>query len=75
MCTRAFELAGGLTKGLNTEFAMLSWALTFLMIAIVAAVFGIGGIAATSAATTQMIFVVFLILFAVSLFAGVIRRA
>jgi uncharacterized membrane protein YtjA (UPF0391 family) len=54
---------------------MLSWALTFLVIAIVAGVFGFGSIAATSAGFAQAIFVVFLIMFALSLIAGLIRRA
>jgi uncharacterized membrane protein YtjA (UPF0391 family) len=54
---------------------MLGWALTFLVIAIIAAVFGFGGIAVASTSIAQILFVVFLILFAVSLIAGLIRRA
>jgi uncharacterized membrane protein YtjA (UPF0391 family) len=45
---------------------MLGWALTFLVIAIIAAVFGFGGIAATASSIAQILFVVFLALFLVS---------
>lgn len=54
---------------------MLGWALTFLVIAIIAGIFGFGGVAAASTGIAQVIFAVFLILFAVSLIAGLIRRA
>lgn len=53
---------------------MLRWALGFLVLAIVAAVFGFGGIAATSAGIAKTLFVLFLIIAAVtfimSLFAA-----
>jgi uncharacterized membrane protein YtjA (UPF0391 family) len=57
------------------DAAMLGWALTFLVVAIIAAVFGFGGIAVASASIAKIIFLVFLVLFAVSLIAGLIRRA
>jgi uncharacterized membrane protein YtjA (UPF0391 family) len=53
---------------------MLYWALMFLVIALVAAVFGFGGIASTAAGMAQILFVVALILFIVSLLAGFMRR-
>jgi uncharacterized membrane protein YtjA (UPF0391 family) len=53
---------------------MLYWALMFLVIALVAAVLGFGGIAGTSAWIAQVLFVVFLVLFLVSLLTGSIRR-
>jgi uncharacterized membrane protein YtjA (UPF0391 family) len=59
----------------DKEIAMLGWALTFLVIAIIAAVLGFGGIAVASAAIAKIVFLVFLVLFAVSLIAGLIRRA
>ena len=49
---------------------MLSWAVTFLIIAIVAAIFGFGGIAGTSAWIAQVLFGLFLVLFIVSLIFG-----
>ena len=52
---------------------MLSWSILFLVIAIIAAVLGFGVIAGTAAWIAQAAFVVFLILFVVSLITG--RRA
>jgi uncharacterized membrane protein YtjA (UPF0391 family) len=53
---------------------MLDWALMFLVIALVAAVFGFGGIASTATGMAQILFVIALVLFIVSLFAGFLRR-
>ena len=53
---------------------MLNWALTFLVIALVAAVFGFGGIAVEAAWIAKILFVVFLVLFLVSLLTGAVRR-
>jgi uncharacterized membrane protein YtjA (UPF0391 family) len=53
---------------------MLYWALMFLVIALVAAVFGFGGIASTATGMAQILFVIALALFVVSLFAGFLRR-
>ena len=53
---------------------MLYWALMFLVVALVAAVFGFGGIASTASGMAQILFIVALIMFVVSLFAGFIRR-
>jgi uncharacterized membrane protein YtjA (UPF0391 family) len=49
------------------EEAMLRWALIFLVVAIVAAVFGFGGIAAESAGIARILFYIFLIVFLVTL--------
>ncbi|HUR29652.1 MAG TPA: DUF1328 domain-containing protein [Planctomycetota bacterium] len=46
---------------------MLSWAITFLVIALVAALLGFGGIAGTAAGIAQVLFWVFVALFLVSL--------
>ncbi len=53
---------------------MLNWALTFLVIALIAAVFGFGGIASTAAGFAQICFFIFLVLFLVSTVAHVVRR-
>jgi uncharacterized membrane protein YtjA (UPF0391 family) len=53
---------------------MLGWAFTFLLIAIIAAVFGFGGVAATASGIAQILFVVFLALFLVSLIVAMTRR-
>lgn len=49
---------------------MLSWALTFLVIALVAAVLGFGAIAGTAALIARFCFLVFLVLFVVALITG-----
>jgi len=53
---------------------MLNWALTFLVVALLAAVFGFTGIAATAAGLAKILFYIFLVLFLVSLIAGLVRR-
>jgi len=52
---------------------MLNWAVTFFIIAIVAAVFGFGGIAASAAGIAQLLFWVFVALFVISLLVGLVR--
>lgn len=49
---------------------MLSWAALFLVIAIVAAIFGFGGIVSAAASIAKVLFFIFLILFLISLFTG-----
>ena len=46
---------------------MLGWALFFFLVAIVAAVFGFGGIAIAAAGIAKILFFVFLVLFVASL--------
>jgi len=53
---------------------MLYWALMFLVIALLAGLFGFGGIATTATGMAQILFVIALVLFVVSLFAGFVRR-
>ncbi|ODA68775.1 hypothetical protein A7A08_00609 [Methyloligella halotolerans] len=53
---------------------MLGWALTFLIIALIAAALGFGGLAGTAVGIAKLIFVVALILFALSIVANIIRR-
>jgi uncharacterized membrane protein YtjA (UPF0391 family) len=53
---------------------MLHYALVFLLIAIVAAIFGFGGIAVTSAYIAKILFFIFLVLFLVSLVTHLGRR-
>jgi uncharacterized membrane protein YtjA (UPF0391 family) len=46
---------------------MLGWAITFFVIAIIAAALGFGGIAGSAVSIAQILFVIFLILFLISL--------
>ncbi len=52
---------------------MLGWALTFLVIALVAAALGFGGVAGTSAGIPQILFFVFIALFVVAMVARALR--
>lgn len=52
---------------------MLSWALTFLVIALIAAVLGFGGIAGTAIGIAKIIFFVAIVLFIISAVTGMLR--
>jgi uncharacterized membrane protein YtjA (UPF0391 family) len=54
------------------EIVMLRWAAGFFIIAIIAALFGFGGIAEGSAEIAKVIFFVFLVVFFVSLVLGLV---
>jgi len=53
---------------------MLRYAAIFFVIAIVAALFGFGVIASGAAEIAKILFFVFVVLFVVSLIAGLVRR-
>jgi uncharacterized membrane protein YtjA (UPF0391 family) len=53
---------------------MLRWALAFFIIALVAAIFGFGGIAVAAAGIAKILFFIFLVLFLVALLSGLVRR-
>jgi uncharacterized membrane protein YtjA (UPF0391 family) len=52
---------------------MLSWVVTFLIIALIAGLLGFGGIAGTSIEIAKVIFFIAVILFLVSAVLGVVR--
>jgi uncharacterized membrane protein YtjA (UPF0391 family) len=52
---------------------MFGWALTFLIVALIAAVFGFGGIAGFAVEIAQLIFYVAIILLVISVVMGLIR--
>lgn len=52
---------------------MLQWAVTFLVIALIAAIFGFGGIAAVSIELARIVFGVFIILFIVAAIMHALR--
>jgi len=56
------------------ETKMLYYALVFLLVAIVAAVLGFGGVAVISAGIAKILFFVFIVLFLVSLITHMSRR-
>jgi uncharacterized membrane protein YtjA (UPF0391 family) len=53
---------------------MLRWALAFFIIALIAAVFGFGGIALAAVGIAKILFFIFLVLFLVALVSGLMRR-
>ena len=57
----------------HKENIMLGWALTFLIIALIAAVLGFGGIAGAAAGIAKVIFFIFIVLLVISLLAGALR--
>jgi len=52
---------------------MLSWALTFLVVALIAAALGFGGIAGASASIAKILFFVFIALFLLAMVARALR--
>jgi uncharacterized membrane protein YtjA (UPF0391 family) len=54
--------------------AMLYWAVVFLIIALVAALFGFGGIAGAAVGIAKVLFFLFVVIFVVTLIMGLARR-
>lgn len=53
---------------------MLGWALFFFILAVVASIFGFGGLAAAFAGVAKILFFVFIVLFIVALIFGIRGR-
>ena len=53
---------------------MLRYALIFFVVALIAALFGFGGIAAAATEIAKILFFIFVVLFVISLVAGLVRR-
>lgn len=51
---------------------MLGWALTFFIIAVIAGIFGFGGIVEGAVSIAMILFWVFVALFVISLIAGLV---
>lgn len=51
---------------------LLGWALIFLVVAIIAAAFGFGGIASASAGIAKVLFFIFLVVFIVLLISALL---
>jgi uncharacterized membrane protein YtjA (UPF0391 family) len=62
---------GGQKKG---EQAMLSWAIAFLVIAMIAAALGFGGVAGTAIVAAKLIFVVSIVALLASVAVGLVGR-
>ena len=59
---------------LQPESPLLHYALVFLVIALIAAGLGFGGLAASAAGIAKLLFVVFMVLAVVSFAWGLLRR-
>lgn len=70
----ARNLSGG-TAGAARERTsfMLRWAVIFFVIAIIAAIFGFGGIAGAATDIAKILFFVFLVIFLLSLVFGLLK--
>jgi uncharacterized membrane protein YtjA (UPF0391 family) len=55
------------------RIVMLGWAITFLIVALIAAVLGFGGIAGTAIEIAKIIFFVAIVLFAISAILALVR--
>ena len=55
-------------------FTLLHYAVIFLVVALIAAAVGFGGVAGVAMEGARLLFWVFIALFVISLIAGVIRR-
>ena len=64
------RIVRGSLSTLNPLSAMLSWSALFLIIALIAAALGFGGIAGTAVGIAKVLFFVFIVLFLVSLIFG-----
>ena len=53
---------------------LLYWALMFLIVALVAAALGFGGVAGTAMAGAKLLFWVAIVLFVIALIGGLLRR-
>lgn len=54
---------------------MLRWSVIFFVVALIAAVFGFGGIAAGAASVAKILFFIFLAIFVITLIAGAMKKA
>jgi len=54
--------------------SLLHWALVFLVVAIVAGIFGFGGVAGTAMGGAQMLFYAAIVIFVVMAIFGLLRR-
>lgn len=68
----SFSQAGG-TVIQTKEISMLGWALTFFILAIIAALLGFGGIAGAAASIAKILFFVFLALLVITFVARAVR--
>jgi uncharacterized membrane protein YtjA (UPF0391 family) len=55
-------------------FSLLHYAIIFLVVALIAAAVGFGGVAGVAMEGARLLFWIFIVLFVISLIAGLVRR-
>jgi uncharacterized membrane protein YtjA (UPF0391 family) len=55
-------------------FSLLHYAILFLVVALIAAAVGFGGVAGVAMEGARLLFWIFIVLFVISLVAGLLRR-
>ena len=58
-----------------TNFGLLHYAIVFLVVALLAAAVGFGGLAGVAMEGARLLFWIFIVLFVLSLVASVVRRS
>jgi uncharacterized membrane protein YtjA (UPF0391 family) len=72
-CGEAFAV-GRVTASLEEERnGMLTWALIFLVVALVAGILGFGGVASAATGIARILFVVFLVIFLATTFVSLVQ--
>jgi len=70
---QAAALSADRTKRETEDRTMLSWVVTFLVIALIAGILGFGGIAGASVEIAKAIFFIAVLLFLISVVVGLAR--
>jgi uncharacterized membrane protein YtjA (UPF0391 family) len=65
---------GNIEEALMASFGLLHYAVLFLVVAVIAAAVGFGGVAGVAVEGARLLFWVFVVLFVLSLVAGLFRR-
>jgi uncharacterized membrane protein YtjA (UPF0391 family) len=73
MGAQAFRGCGPEQERTESEAAMLGWAFSFFILALIAAILGFGGLAGAFVGIAQICFFLFLVIFIVSLIMGLVR--
>jgi uncharacterized membrane protein YtjA (UPF0391 family) len=75
---RALWVCPGLARSIDhhlQELTMLHYAIVFFVIALIAALFGFGGIAASAVGIAKILFFIFIIIAAVTFLMSLVRKS
>jgi len=67
---RAQRIGSTGNRGKDRTMGLLGWALVFLLVALIAAAFGFGGISVAAAGVAKVLFIIFVVIFVVLLIAA-----